>query len=195
MTEKDKSGKAHTVVKKKAARKKVSAGESGAAEEHAGLGVVRSGKEQGKLWERIKQMRRAETLPELKMVVNALRVLVEEHLEQLDEARSDGAADEDGCYSSMLETHGKRIQSLIGELVATIERLGRIEDRKRMLLTAEEVAGIIEKVRDRVIAAVEACPWIERNEECPGRLADAFSSVEVASGAEAETEDHERRRR
>jgi hypothetical protein len=119
-------------------------------------------------------------LMELKSGVATLRTLMDEHLARLDSIRS-GEID---SYNGALEIHGKRLQSLSGELFAAIDKVGRIEERQRRLMTGEEVAALVAELREKVIEAVETMDAGASPAELAGRLAMAFDSVSMAGRGE-----------
>ncbi len=106
---------------------------------------------------RVKRMTNEEEpdhLKELRSAVAAIKALMDEHLSRLDEARKTMSETETKEYSSALESHGKRIQSLAGELFDAIEKLSKVEERKRLLLTPADVKRLFVAIKDRVVQAV-----------------------------------------
>jgi len=154
--------------------------ESGRRAHHGGVAV--RGK---RLKDRINAWRDDPALMELKSGVATLRTLMDEHLSRLDMIRS-GEID---SYNGALDIHGKRLQSLSGELFAAIDKVGRIEERQRRLMTGEEVAALVAELRERVIEAMETMDAGASPAEMAGRLAIAFDSVSLAGRGEDGKED------
>jgi hypothetical protein len=136
------------------------------------------------LRDRIVEISRDPDLLELGADVAAIRALMQEHVEQLDAAGQCENGDAAQKYSAALETHGKRIQSLTGDLFASIDRLTKIQERERLVLSAKEVEAVISHVKEGVVAAVESWPAGGSREELVKRLADAFESVRIAGREE-----------
>jgi hypothetical protein len=121
-----------------------------------------------------------ELLSQIRMGVAAIKTLLDEHLQQLDEVRmsdAEGASEE---YTAALESHGKRIQSLAGELFEAIDRISRVEERQRKLMTPDEIKALIANIRERVIRAAEESKSGEPPEALAQRLKEAFENIEVA---------------
>ena len=131
------------------------------------------------LRERVDDISQDPDLLELSKGVAAIKALLEEHIGQLDTARGRGGEDAANDYCSALETHGKRIQSLAGDLFKVIDRFSRIQERRRMVLEPEEVKGLIARIKERVIEAVESSVEGETREELARRLAAAFDSISI----------------
>ena len=119
-------------------------------------------------------------LNQIRTAVAAIKALLDEHLAQLDEVRMSDAEGAAEVYAAALESHGKRIQSLAGELFEAIDRISKIDERQRKLMTPDEIKTLIANIRERVIKAAEAAKPGEPPEALAGRLADAFESIEVS---------------
>ncbi len=145
-------------------------------------GMAAGGK---RLIDRITARRDDPALMELKSGIATLRTLMDEHLSRLDAIH----AGEIDSYNGALDIHGKRLQSLSGELFAAIDKVGRIEERQRRLMTGEEVAALVAELRERVIEAVETMDAGASPAEMAGRLAIAFDSVSLAGRGEDGKED------
>lgn len=141
--------------------------------------VKRRRKRRKSLRARVDVISHAPDLLELQTGVGALKALLEVHVAELDSAR--GAENGSGAeeYCAALETHGKRIQSLTGDLFAVIDRLTKIKERERMVLTPEEAAALVSRIKERVIQVVESAAPEEPREELARRLAEAFESIQI----------------
>jgi hypothetical protein len=117
-------------------------------------------------------------LNQIKMAVAAIKALLEEHLSRLDEVRMSDAENASKEYPAALKLHGRRIQSLAREWVEAIDRISKIEERERKIMTSEDIRGLIFNIRDRVIKAVEDAAPGEPQKDLVGRLKDAFIEIE-----------------
>jgi hypothetical protein len=118
-------------------------------------------------------------LNQIKTAVAAIKALLDEHLKQLDKVRisdAKGAAKE---YTAALESHGKRIQSLAGELFEAIDRITKIDERQRKMMAPDEIRSLIMNINQRVKKAVEAGTPGEPPEELLNRLKSAFLEIET----------------
>ena len=114
---------------------------------------------------------------ELRTGVAAIRTLLEEHLARLDTARRSKTKTAAKEYSAALQSNGKRVQSLSGELVEAIERLSRVEDRMRKTLTPADVKRLLAVIRERVIRAVCDSKEDAGREALAKRIADEIESI------------------
>ncbi|MFA6451103.1 MAG: hypothetical protein WCX65_16625 [bacterium] len=122
-------------------------------------------------------------LSQIKTGVAAIKALLDEHLAQLDEVRMSNANDAAEEYAAALESHGKRIQSLAGELFEAIDRISRVEERQRKLMKPDEIRTLIANIRERVIRAAEASKPGEPPEALARRMREAFENIEVSERA------------
>ncbi len=118
-------------------------------------------------------------LHEIRTGVAAIKALLDEHLAALDAARLNDSADAAAEYTAALESHGKRIQSLAGDLFAAIDRITRVEERKKSLLSPEEAKAVLARLKAHVIGAIGAARPGERPDEIALKAAAAFESFEI----------------
>lgn len=188
-TQDERAGKCNAITKKtgKPCRHKAMKGgefcrrhrQGGGDPEDAGRLKRKVKRRRKSLRARVNVISHAPDLLELQTGVGALKALLEVHVAELDSAR--GTKNGDGAeeYCAALETHGKRIQSLTGDLFAVIDRLTKIKERERMVLTPEEAAALVARIKERVIQVVESAAPDEPREELARRLAEAFESIQI----------------
>jgi hypothetical protein len=116
---------------------------------------------------------------ELRTGVAAIRTLLEEHLTRLDKARRRKTKTSEKEYSAALESNGKRVQSLSGELVEAIERLSRVEERMRKTLTPADVKRLLAVIRERVIRAVCESKEDAGREALAKRISKELKSINI----------------
>ena len=141
-----------------------------------------SGAPEGELSTRIREMTGDTSLLELKEVVAIFRTLLWEHIACLDRIHEKSDSGSDDEYRDALEKYGKRIQSIAGDIVSAVDRLSRIDERQRRMLTPEEVKKLIRKLAARVIRAVETWEEGEPRSKLVRQLAEAFGSLQIGDG-------------
>ncbi len=153
----------------------------GAVETNAAPKRNRSGPQSGScLRDQIEQMSLdPDLLHEIRTGVAAIKALLDEHLAALDAARLCESEDTAEEYSAALESHGKRIQSLAGDLFAAIDRITRVEERKKSLLSPEEAKLVLARLKSHVIGAINAAQPGERPDAIALKAAAAFESFEI----------------
>jgi len=129
----------------------------------------------GPLLERISELRRSPDLFALGAEVATLKALLEHALDRLEAERGE-TDDGTGAYT---DPSLKRVQSITMDILSASEKIARVEERRRGVLTASEIGAIIDRIKERVIHVVSTAQEDDSPEETAGRIAEAFSSIEI----------------
>lgn len=129
--------------------------------------------EAGNLLQRIRAIKNDPDLMRMDTEISILKALLERGLVKLEEEM---AADGDESYS---EATVKRVQSLAMDILSASEKCARVDEKRRAVLGAAEIVAIIDRIKERVIEVVRTTKEDDSPEETAGRIAEAFSSIEI----------------
>ena len=120
---------------------------------------------------RIQELCESQELFALGIEIATLKALLEHGLDRLETERAEG-----GSYS---DPSLKRVQSIVMDILSASEKFARVEERRRGVLTGDEIGAIIDRIKERVIEVVNSRQENDSPEETAGRIAKAFDSIEI----------------
>ena len=127
------------------------------------------------LLDRVVELRDDPFLLVMRTEIAVLKALLEHGLQAVE---SQAVETEDG-ERVIPDTVFKRVQSISMDILSAAEKYARIEERRRGVLTADEIGAIIDRIKERVISVVRSAKEDISPEETAKRISAAFDSIEI----------------